>query len=827
MIGYVATSNRVAQAGIDYTFSKAVVYWPEYAYYDPRSIGYIGPRYFQVPITDNTLLDGNRLLDLLLVEPTGSITLGGEFIPLGGARSRMRTPMSIVDNDFDKGVLTFSSPTYTVNENQAFINVTVVRTNGTDGQVGVSYFTTDGSALAGGDYTGKSDTLEFKPGTATAVIQIPIFNDTQVELDETFKIVLTNATGGAKLPGGTEVSFDLATVSILDDDFAPGRLSFLTTNFNVMENSGVGTVTVIRNGGNYGSISVDVSATSGTAIAGTDFTAVTTRLQWNSGDTTPKTFSVPLINNNIVDGARTVNLQLSNASTNGALGNRPTATLTIVDDDSFGALSFSQPVYEANENGTNLLVTVVRSGGLAGQVSVDYMVTGGSAVGGQDYNLVPGTLTMVPGQSSATFSIQLLDNAVSDGVRTIEMSLGNILSATNGNFLTTTVLILDNETANEPAGSLDTAFDTGLGANKPVYALALQPDGKLIAGGDFTTLNGVTRHRLGRVLPNGSLDATYNVGQGPNRPVRALALQPDNKLVIAGFFTLVHGTNRNHIARLHEDGTLDAAFDPGSGGDNPIYAVALKNSGKVVVGGSFTTFNGLTRPNIVVLNTNGSVDLSFNPGLGANGTVYAVAVQPDGKILIGGDFTLVNNIQRVRIARLNADGSVDMTFDPGLGADAAVRAILVQADGSIVVGGSFTSVDSIARAYLARLDSQGMVDLSFLENVSGADNAVYALASQADGKLIVVGDFTTFNGVTRNRITRLNVNGTTDPTINFGVGANSFIAAVAIQPDRKIVIGGGFTSFDARARELFCPLARWIDCRPRCSGVQHGGIRGG
>src|SRR5207248_6630586 len=83
---------------------------------------------------------------------------------------------------------------------------------------------------------------------------------------------------------------------------------------------------------------------------------------------------------------------------------------------------------------------------------------------------------------------------------------------------------------------------------------------------------------------------------------------------------------------------------------------------------------------------------------------------------------------------------------------------------------------------------------------AGGNNAVYALAAQPDGKIMVAGDFTSFNGVTRNRLTRLNPNGKTDPTINFGAGANAFITALLVQPDRKIIIGGGFTTVDDQPR---------------------------
>jgi uncharacterized delta-60 repeat protein/uncharacterized repeat protein (TIGR01451 family) len=802
----VETTNRLAQSGIDYSLTKVTELWPEFNYVAPRSVGDVGAQYVRVPIIDDNLIEGNEFLDLGLANAIGSITLGGEPIPLGGARGRAAVPLTITDNDFDRGILAFESANYVTNENGGAIQVTIVRTNGWNNSVSVTYFTRDGTALSGQDYTGRTNTITFPEGTTNRVISIPILNDTAVEFDENFFIVLTNATGGARLPGGLPTSTTSTMVTIVDNDFSPGRLNFSVTNFMTNEAAGVAQIVVTRSGGSVGAVSVDVAATNGTAVSGVDFTAVTNRLTWANGDSAPKIFNVPIINDQLVEGDKIVNLTLLNASTNGAIGNRPTATLTILEDDSYGAFAFSQANYEGNENGTNLVITVVRTGGSAGTVRVDYHIRDGSALRGADYLATDGTLEFLPGETSKTFLIQLLDDATSDGVQTVLLSLANPVGAPLGNPSTAVLSIIDDESSNTPAGSLDTTFGSNTGANNPIYALGLQTDGKLLIAGDFTAVNGVTRQRLARLLLDGSLDPAYNVGLGPNRPVRAVKLQPDGKAIVGGFFTRVHGTNINRLARLNTDGSLDVFFNPGAGADNPVYALDLLPDGRVVVGGAFTTFNGISRPNIAVLNTNGTVNTTFNPGLGANGVVYAVAAQPDGKVVIAGDFTTVNNVSRVRVARLNTDGSVDTTFNPQLGANAAVRALAIQADGKIILGGSFTTLNGLPRNYLARLNTDGSVDPIFLGTAIGGDNAVYALAIQADGKILVVGDFTTFNGVTRNRITRLNPNGKTDPTINFGTGANSFIAAVTVQPDRKIVIGGGFTVVEGEPRSYVARL---------------------
>ncbi len=795
--GLVYTSNRVAQAGIDYTNTVATNVWPEYAYVAPRSVGWIEHVFFQLPIFNDELIEGDEMFDLNLIDPQASITLGGEWIPLGGARGKYHAPVTIVDNDFSKGIIGFSSPAYTTIETNGLVRINLVRTNGSNGRVSVDFYTLDGSATAGSgppyDYASNRTTVVFGPGETNSFVDVQIWNDNNVEFDETISLILTNAAGGAKLPGGLPTSAEVATLTIVDDDFKPGRLNFSAATYSTNEGAGVARIWVTRTMGSVGSVSVQVAATNGTAIAGQDFRAVTNLLSWASGRTEPKYFDVPLYDNYRVDGSRTVNLRLLNASTNGAIGNRGTAVLTIQDDDAYGVFDFSQPSYDADENGTNVTITVVRSGGTNGTVLVDYVITDGSARRGLDYFATNGTLQFTDGEISKSFTIGLINDSLSEGLETVLLSLVNRTNATLGPCSTAVLNIIDDESSNIPAGSLDPEFDAAIGANGPIYALALQPDGKLIAGGDFTTFNHATRRRLARVYTDGSLDPLFDAGEGPNRSVLAMALQPDEKLLIAGAFTRYHGTNRSHIARLNKDGVLDNYYNPGSGADNPIHALALLPGGRVAIGGSFATFNGVSTPHIAVLGTNGMLDADFHPGTGANGTVYAIALQRDGKLVIGGDFSVVQNVPRSRIARLYPDGSLDLAFDPGAGADDTVRALAIQPDGKILVGGSFLSMGDAPRNFLARLNDDGSLDPEFLADEAGGDRDVYALALQADGKIIVAGDFTRFNSVTRNRITRLNHNGRTDPTINFGTGANDFIAALVIQPDRKIVIAGGFT----------------------------------
>jgi len=173
--------------------------------------------------------------------------------------------------------------------------------------------------------------------------------------------------------------------------------------------------------------------------------------------------------------------------------------------------------------------------------------------------------------------------------------------------------------------------------------------------------------------------------------VSDLALQPDGKIVVGGDIS-VNGTNSS-VFRLNANGSLDGSFQLGQF-TGEAFCVAFQPDGKVVVGSR----NGLGR-----LNVNGSLDAGFNPVLSSNGIVHCLALQPDGKLVIGGTFTSVNGTNRHNVARLNANGSLDSSFDPGLGPDGVVRTIALQPDGNILIGGDFLNINGVMRRYAARL----------------------------------------------------------------------------------------------------------------------------
>jgi uncharacterized delta-60 repeat protein len=353
-------------------------------------------------------------------------------------------------------------------------------------------------------------------------------------------------------------------------------------------------------------------------------------------------------------------------------------------------------------------------------------------------------------------------------------------------------------------GSLD-PLKLHVGTNGDVRGIAVQPDGKILIGGNFTQVDGADRNYVARLYADGSLDASFNPGDGPDGSVEDLALQPDGKVLVGGYFTQVDGVVRNHVARLNTDGSLDTSFDPGTGTNDPIEAVALQPDGKVLIGGRFTQVNDFTVNRIARLNENGTLDMTFIPGAGADYPVYAIVVQPDGKVLVGGSFIHIyyTDTVRRRIARLNGDGSLDSSFSPAAGASDIVRTISLQTDGKIIIGGWFTEVNGEERNRIARLNGDGSLDASF-DPGDGPSLAVEAVAAYPHGKAIIGGYFTEVSGEERNRIARLNTDGSSDT--GFTVDTSESVLAVAVQPDGKILIGGTFTQVNGETRNHIARL---------------------
>jgi len=360
------------------------------------------------------------------------------------------------------------------------------------------------------------------------------------------------------------------------------------------------------------------------------------------------------------------------------------------------------------------------------------------------------------------------------------------------------------------AGSLDPSFNPGSGANGEIITLFLQNDGKILIGGDFTNFDDSNLNRIARINEDGSLDKTFDPGHGANSWVYSIKKQLDGKILLGGEFTLFDNIPANRIVRLNENGEIDQSFIFGLGFNDYVWSSLILPNGKIIIAGGFTSYNGIPTNYIVQLNSDGTIDPSFNIESGPNAAVFALTLQQDGKILIGGDFTQFNGEERNHIARLHSDGSLDISFEPGKGFNGQVDEIIQQPDGKILVSGFFSSFNDLNNNGIIRLNSDGSLDFSF-DSGENSNGNIYSIELQSDGKIIIVGSFTSFNNQEKIRIARLNQNGSIDNSFFTGSGPNSLIEGISIQSDGKILISGSFTSYNEISKGRIARILNDLD----------------
>jgi len=361
------------------------------------------------------------------------------------------------------------------------------------------------------------------------------------------------------------------------------------------------------------------------------------------------------------------------------------------------------------------------------------------------------------------------------------------------------------------SGSSDPSFTIGTGANNRVFGMAMQPDGKQLLVGAFTTYNGVAQNRIVRIGRNGGLDATFSIGSGANAQASCVAVDPVGKVLIGGSFSSFNGVFRNKMIRLTSTGALDPTFVMGAGfsGGN-VNSILVQSNGQIIVVGTFTQYNGSGAGRLVRLNNDGSLDATYAIGTGANGDIYSASLDDQGRLVVVGSFTSVNGTTRAGIARVNADGTVDTAFIPGTGVNGAPFVVAHQRDGKILIGGLFTTYNGTTANRIARIMPNGAIDASFTTG-TGFNSWVYTFALQGDGKILAGGDFATYNGATRGRLVRLNPNGTLDASFVTGSTFNNWVYAVTWQPEGKVTVAGGFTLFNGGAKNRVIRLQTGCD----------------
>jgi len=411
-----------------------------------------------------------------------------------------------------------------------------------------------------------------------------------------------------------------------------------------------------------------------------------------------------------------------------------------------------------------------------------------------------------------------------------------------------------------PDGSLDPEFLAGSGFDDEVKSIAIQPDGKIIIGGYFTKFNALPANRIVRLNADGSMDETFNTGLGFDGPVETIAIQTDGKILAGGDFLNYQAQEFGRIIRLSVNGHPDPDFVTEHGFNGIVNKILIQNDGKILIGGEFTSYQDTDKSALIRILSNGKPDLSFNPNLSSSGIsptkIVAIAVQNDDKIIISGNFETVGDVQSKTFARIHADGSLDTTFVQGESVNGLVMTIVIQPDEKILIGGYFTHFKNHERLTLARINTDGSLDESLDAYLSfhiaggnqyctriiayqndnkiivghfylhywqqkykfirmmnsgsidadfnahfgfgktGFDGGLYITAIQQDGKILAGGVFSNYFGFPTNNLVRLEKDGSIDETFNIGTGFNGSVSLIELQKDGKIMVGGNFTNFN-------------------------------
>jgi uncharacterized delta-60 repeat protein len=406
------------------------------------------------------------------------------------------------------------------------------------------------------------------------------------------------------------------------------------------------------------------------------------------------------------------------------------------------------------------------------------------------------------------------------------------------------------------AGDLDCSFEPSVAGDAvtdgQVHAMAVQLDGKVLVGGDFYTVGGVSRNFLARLKADGTLDGVFLDGlPGPDSYVSSIALQLDGKIIIGGYFGSINGFPRRGLGRLSNDGALDRSFQDGLASlpdpESYVSSVAVQKDGKVLVGmGAWP--GAVPQRALVRLNTDGTIDESFEASTDF-GPVRAIALQSDDKILVGSESVFEG--PPVVVARLLPNGILDSSFQTEISSStvdtffpAVVRSIALQGDGKVVIGGWFKTVDGVSRNSIARLNPNGSLDRSFQEGLGGLEYlhsrlngdpcwwclGAYSITVQSDGKLLVGGVFDTVNSMSRNSIARLNADGTLDTGFQSGLsGIESYLGSVfggtrgvfsvAPQSESKVLVGGSFNTVNGIPAVGIARLWASDDATPRIRAI--------
>lgn len=482
-----ATVAGTAVAGTDFTSDSGTLNWAEN---DSTS------KMISVPISNVTPFLDSKSFEVLLSNPSASARIaspGGATVTISG------------DAVVALGTLSLAASAYTVAQSAGSFMVTVNRTAGSSGSISVAYATTNGSAVAGTDFTAATGTLDWADGDAAPkTFTVTVSNAVASSESKTFAIALSNPAGGATL--GSPSS---AIVTINGDAAAPmGTLQLSASSTSVSQSAGTVLMSATRTGGSAGAVSVGYATSNGTAVAGTNFVQANGTLQWADGDATPKSFSVAILNATPFSGSKTFTVALSSPSPGATIANPGMATTTINGDAAApaGSAQLSAPNYAIAQGAGALTVTVDRTGGSNGAVGVMYGTSNGTAVAGTDFTATSGTIQWANGDATPkTFTVAISNAVPFTGSKSFTLTLsspsgGATLSTPSSASVAITgdaaaavgslQLSASSGTVAQTAGTLTETVNRTGGSSGAVSVTYATANGTAVAGTDFTAANG-------------------------------------------------------------------------------------------------------------------------------------------------------------------------------------------------------------------------------------------------------------------------------------------------------------------------------------------------
>ena len=621
--------------------------------------------------------------------------------------------------------------------------------------------------------------------------------------------------------------------------FRPLTFAFTVTNVSIMESNTVLTFEVRR----YGDASVPASVTvftqDGTATAGSDYLPLNTNLTFVAGEWS-KTVSVAILDDAIPEATETFTLRLTNATSGFSLGQPSSITISIQNNDA--GVEFIQDQFSAVEEDAYALVVIQWSGALSTNLQAQVRIV---PITGSSNDLGVSSLLVRYGTgarySTNALFIPVNDDAQHEATRQFRLELSGSSNLYIGPRSNALLVLNDGDFATTPAR----------GVAGVVEAIANAPAGGVYLAGDFSSVHGVPRSRVARLLPDGEVDTSFTPREGPDADVTAVAVQADGKVLIAGAFANVAGTPRAGLARLNADGSLDPSFDPGLGVRNTngtafVRVLLPQGDGSVWVGGAFTHVNNRYGRHLAKLLTNGVVDTTFtspfctptslpypNPIPVDYSAVYSLVQQADGKLVAGGVLYTGTSGTQNSVVRLSQTGVLDSGFSNTRTTDSAYSVALTS-EGKILVGGAYTT------NWLAvwRLGTNGAADATFrirnAPSMSGYSSEVRQVLVQADGRILFSaaifvlgsgGPFKAAGNLDHVIVGRLLADGTWDssftsltcatpllqqtgpfwfnsPTFVSSRGPELIVPSVALarQPDGVFVLAGAFDSVNGEPR---------------------------